>query len=123
MSFAERLTELRTRRGLTQDELGRALGISRGAISMYESGKRFPTDEDFLRRVADFFGVTIDHLLGHAGPHVGDKPFLPPDLVQAIMALPEESRRVFLRAKNLTPEGLRSVVDYIRFKLNEEKQD
>ena len=39
-------------------------GISYNTYQNYETGKRLPTG-DFLIKIADFYGVTTDYLLGH----------------------------------------------------------
>ncbi|GGE04367.1 hypothetical protein GCM10011571_01690 [Marinithermofilum abyssi] len=61
--FCKRLSQLRKRSNLTQEQLAKELGISRGSLSMYEIGKREP---DFLtlQKVAHFFSVTSDFLIG-----------------------------------------------------------
>lgn len=61
--FKKRLISLRKSRKLTQIELAKMLGISRGALSMYEIGQREP-DLATLQRIADFFSVSTDYLLG-----------------------------------------------------------
>lgn len=61
--FGERLKYLRTEKGLTQSELGKELGISRGAISYYEAGDRMP-DINVLYDVAKYFNVSSDYLIG-----------------------------------------------------------
>lgn len=58
-----RLKELRDIRGLTQRELAAKLNVSPSTIALYELGKREP-DADMLGRLAEFFGVSIDYLLG-----------------------------------------------------------
>lgn len=63
MDFAKKLKELRTRRGLTQDELAKDLQLVKSSISMYESGKRKPSFE-VLEAVADYFNVNLDMLYG-----------------------------------------------------------
>lgn len=45
MSFADDLRNLRTDLGLSQARAAEILGLSRGAIAYYESGKREPPDE------------------------------------------------------------------------------
>lgn len=57
-----KIAKLRERRGLTQDELAARLGISRAALSHYETGRRQP-DYDTLKKIACFFNVSIDYLL------------------------------------------------------------
>ena len=58
-----KLKELRKREGLTQTELARALQVSVGAVGNWESGTRNP-DVRMLRRIADCFSVTVEHLTG-----------------------------------------------------------
>lgn len=61
--FGKRLSALRKQKGLSQYELADRLGYSRGQIANYEQGKREP-DYETLRKIADFFDVTTDYLLG-----------------------------------------------------------
>ena len=62
MEFNEKLQELRKQKGLTQQELADSLYVSRTAVSKWESGRGYPGIES-LRSIADFFQVTVDHLL------------------------------------------------------------
>ena len=62
MEFNEKLLELRKQKGLTQEELAEVLFVSRTAVSKWESGRGYP-NIDSLKRIATFFGVTIDELL------------------------------------------------------------
>lgn len=57
------LRELRIQKGLTQAELSKALQVSASSIGMYEQGRREP-DNETLGRIANFFNVTTDYLLG-----------------------------------------------------------
>lgn len=57
------LNELRKRDGVKMKELSEYLGVTVSTISMYESGKREP-DLQTLCKLADFFHVTTDELLG-----------------------------------------------------------
>lgn len=62
MEFNEKLKELRSSRGLTQEELAEALFVSRTAISKWESGKGYP-DITLLEPIADAFSVSVAELL------------------------------------------------------------
>jgi MerR family transcriptional regulator, light-induced transcriptional regulator len=64
--FSTRLKELRMGRGLRQKDLATALGLAQTTIANYEQKLRFP-DEPTLVRVADFFAVSLDHLMGRDG--------------------------------------------------------
>lgn len=57
------LTELRKEKGLSQKEAAAKLGISQALLSHYEKGIR-ECGQSFLIKVADFYGVTCDYLLG-----------------------------------------------------------
>ena len=82
MEFNEKLQELRKRKGLTQEQLAESLYVSRTAISKWESGRGYPSI-DSLKRVAEFFSVTIDELLSgndvlsviEEKPEPQEKPF------------------------------------------------
>ena len=63
MEFNERLQSLRTSKKLTQEELAEKLFVSRTAISKWESGRGYPSI-DSLKVISEFFGVTIDELIG-----------------------------------------------------------
>ncbi len=57
------LTELRKEKGLSQKEAAARLGISQALLSHYEKGIR-ECGQSFLIKVADFYGVSCDYLLG-----------------------------------------------------------
>jgi len=59
----ERLKELRKERKISQKALGELLGISDRNIRFYESGEHRPDFEGLLL-LAEYFGVSIDYLVG-----------------------------------------------------------
>ena len=61
--FKNVFKNLRIKAGYTQDGLAEALGLSRSAVSMYENGNREP-DFETLEKIADFFNVDMNYLLG-----------------------------------------------------------
>lgn len=58
-----RMKELRKEKQITQAELAKALNIAPSTIGMYEQGRREP-DYKTLERIADFFHVSTDFLIG-----------------------------------------------------------
>lgn len=65
MDIGKMISKLRSDKGLNQRELAKLLGVSNGAIGMWETGKRQP-DLDTIKKLSAFFGVTTDYLLGNS---------------------------------------------------------
>jgi len=63
MSFGKRLRVLREEKGILQKDLGKVLDLQQRTISNYESDDRFKYGE-ILIKIADYFDVSIDYLLG-----------------------------------------------------------
>ena len=64
MSFAEHIRSFRIDRGLTQEELGKAVGVSGQAVSKWENTNAMP-DPKLLPALADALDTTIDTLFDH----------------------------------------------------------
>ena len=62
MTLGQKLTNLRKARGMTQEELSEAVGVTRQTISKWELDTSTP-DLDYLCRLCDIFGVTADDLI------------------------------------------------------------
>lgn len=57
------LRELRKRKKISMKKLGLILGAAESTVSHWENGMRQP-DSETLIKLADYFGVTVDYLLG-----------------------------------------------------------
>lgn len=97
------LKKLRAERELTSDELCNQIGIKGGSYRNYERNDRKP-DYDTLVKIADFYGVSTDYLLGRpeAKPPANaldqlfsEEPFsaLEQELLRKYMELPHEARK------------------------------
>lgn len=62
MSVAERLTELRREKGLTQAELAELADVSRQAVSKWETGEKIPSSEKLIT-LSEIFAVPLDYLV------------------------------------------------------------
>lgn len=62
MALSEKLYELRKKDGLSQEQLAERLGVSRQAVSKWESGKAVP-ESDTLISISEYFGVSLDYLM------------------------------------------------------------
>ena len=61
--FSQRLKTLRSEKHMTQLQFAEAFSISAGTIAMWETAKRTP-DTAMLIRIARYFGVSVDYLIG-----------------------------------------------------------
>lgn len=73
MDLGTRLKQLRTESGLTQEELGKKVNVSKASISLYEKNLREPSRESLLT-FAKFFDVSTDYLLGNTTSKHGTAP-------------------------------------------------
>ena len=86
----ERLKDLRKANKISQQGLSNEIGVSRSTIAMWETGKSEPANDD-LNRIADFFGVSLDYLLGRSNikniaegvSHAVEVLSSPPDKINA----------------------------------------
>lgn len=62
MNFAEKILNLRTEYGYSQETLAEKLNVSRQAVSKWESGTTLP-ETDKVITLSNFFGVSTDYLL------------------------------------------------------------
>lgn len=71
MKMADRIQYLRKTNGISQEELAGKVGVSRQAVSKWESGQSLPDLEKIIT-MSDYFGVTTDYILKGIEP-VADK--------------------------------------------------
>ena len=100
-----RIKLLREEKEIKQDELARILSLSPSAIGMYERDEREPNDEITLK-LADFFGVSTDFLLGKSDIRNPEQPSSEIDMAfyDGYKGLNEENKEI---AKNII-EGLKA---------------
>ncbi|MBQ0167548.1 MAG: helix-turn-helix transcriptional regulator [Treponema sp.] len=67
--FNEQIRELRQNAGINQAELARALGVTKQSVSNWENDNIMPSVE-MLIKIAGYFNVTTDYLLGLSSTHV-----------------------------------------------------
>mgnify|MGYP002627673310 FL=1 len=73
--FSDNLLYLRNIKGLSQEQVAEAVGISRQSYSKWEQGDTFP-DVDKCDKLAKFYGVTIDSLI-HCDEKIGKTKIAP----------------------------------------------
>jgi len=116
----KRLRKLRNEKKLTQSELGKIINVSKVSVSGYESGDRTP-DTDNLRRLADYFEVTSDYLLGRE-----DKRIESMNAELEKLLKDPQTNLMFNGWKEMSEEERKEairMINYIQFKKKEEKGD
>ena len=63
MKFKERLKELRSEKGLSQQQLAKLIGVSQKAIDFWEKGINEPK-ASYVVALSKFFDISADYLLG-----------------------------------------------------------
>lgn len=83
MNMADRIQYLRKSKGITQEELADKIGVSRQAVSKWESEQSTPDIEKIII-MSDFFGVTTDYILKGIEP-VADKEQKSKELMSKVL--------------------------------------
>ena len=87
MNLAEKIYTLRKQHGLSQEQMAEALGVSRQAVSKWESGQSVPEAEKLVA-ISHLFAVTTDYLLLEDA-----SPLSTPAREEVPAALPERDHR------------------------------
>ena len=63
MDLGTVLAQLRSQKGISQRDFAREIGMSYGAVGMWETNKRQP-DLEMLKKIAKYYNVSTDYILG-----------------------------------------------------------
>lgn len=64
--FSETFNHLLSENHVTSYKVAKDLGISQGTMNEYKNGKKTPTVRNLIK-IADYFGCSVDYLLGRTG--------------------------------------------------------
>ena len=98
MEFKDRLRQLRKERKLTQTEVGKAIGVTAGSVSKFETGLK-PASRETVERAANFFEVPIDFILGRSDSREVNEDFSKKyhGIKSRLEQLPEEHQEIVLQ--------------------------
>ncbi|KAF1341667.1 helix-turn-helix domain-containing protein [Bacillus subtilis] len=114
--LSDRLVELRKSNKLTQQGLADKLKITRSSLSQYEIGNRQP-DYETLKKIADFFEVTTDYLLGYSNT----KPVVEEEKTPYNVTDDPDLQIAFKEAADFSEEARRQTIDFINYLKEKEK--
>ncbi|EDN8509184.1 TPA: helix-turn-helix domain-containing protein [Listeria monocytogenes] len=126
--FSKRLSELRKKKGFSQYKLADELGFSRGQVANYEQGTREP-DYQTLLKIAEFFNVSTDYLLGRDDNNLADTIAAHIDSnaseedIKEILAYIEEKRKEYANEEEIGVTDIAAKKDDDVAKFVEENPD
>ena len=106
--IGDTLSNLRKEKELGQKEMASLLNLSVGTISNYENGVHSP-DLETLCKLADFFGVTTDYLLGRTEYRC------PPEILNSYVALDYTAQDIVNTVLSLDKGTQATVVDFVKY--------
>ncbi len=112
----DKIALLREKRGLTQEDLANKIGISRASLSHYEKNRREP-DYATMTKLADFFHVSVDYLLGRTSEPTQVTDIAVRDFSENLELSDEQLLEKFsftVDGRKLTPEESRRFIAFIR---------
>ena len=93
------LKKLRLKSGVTQKTLAAVLGVSQQSVNKYENSNVEP-DLSTLIKMADYFGTSVDHLVGHTDEDDAD----------TMLRIIDDSEETLLRFYRVLPEQQKQVL-------------
>lgn len=102
MTTGEKIRELRLKKGYTQEELGRLIGVQKAAINKYETNIVVNLKRSIIQKLSEVLEVSPLELLD-------------PDSVEPVREqISEEEHILFRLAKGAKPEALRAAVAVLK---------
>lgn len=114
-----RLKILRENQGLTQAQFSEIMGVSQQAVGKWERETASPNDE-MLKRIATYFNVTIDYLLGY---DESPRYYADPETAALAQELKDNpDYRVLMDAtRHLKPESVKEIMAFIKYQKAKEE--
>lgn len=93
MKFGDILRKLIEDRGITQKKLAACLNIAPSTLGNYIQNSREP-DYETLKRIAEYFNVTVDYLIGYPDPNAHNRK--EEELLYIFRSLSDEQQDLYL---------------------------
>lgn len=100
--------------GVTPYKVSKETGVSQSTLSDWKKGKITPKS-DTMKKIADYFGVSVDYLMTGKEKEGGEKYYLNNETAEIAQHLFENKdlRVLFDAAKDATPEDLKTTYDML----------
>lgn len=122
--LGQRIHAARKAKGLTLLEIADKVGLSEATIQRYEAGKIANVSIDMVKKIAAALGVSAQYLLGW-GSDEQDSYYTDPATLAMAQALHDnpQYRVMFDSTRDMTPEDVQKVIDFIRWQRHQEGYD
>ncbi|MGM0410523.1 MAG: helix-turn-helix domain-containing protein [Bacillota bacterium] len=129
MEIGKIIKKLRKENNMTQEDLAKKIGITRGAVGLYERGER-KIDYKTINKLADIFGVSSDYLLGRVDNEEPVKTISNaisdnPELYKFWKELSQRKdlQLLFKQTKDLSSKDIKTIIRIIKAIEDEEFDD
>ena len=121
--IGDKLKNLRKRKNITQKDIADYLGVSPSAIGLYEQNRREP-DLETVKKIADFFNVSVDYLLDRTDKrNIDTSNDVDERLHKVMQELGPDVLLAFYDLPNMTDEEKENVITLLEgIKAKREKQ-
>lgn len=126
-SIGRNIKKIRLQHGLTQDQLGKILGVNKSAVQKYESGDVKNLKRETIKRLCNHFRVYPYSFIFEPGEYWLDQEYLSimesqkVDNIELGIAESQDLMDFFIRRFSLTDEGFQKVLTYMDDLLQIEK--
>jgi transcriptional regulator with XRE-family HTH domain len=112
--LSTRLKELRATKQISQADLSNILGVTQQAVGKWERDKTTP-DYETLKKIASFFGVTTDYLLGNEPPK--REYYHDPEVAAIAQEMHDnpEIKVLFHATKGMKKESIEEIRKFVEF--------
>lgn len=124
MEFKDILKQQRIAHGMTQEELGRQVGLQKAAIYKYENGLLVNPKRSLIEKLAEVFNVSPAFMMG-----IEDEEkkayYTDPETAKLAQMLHDnpEFKVMFDSTRDLDPKSVKEIIEFIKFKRKQEGLD
>jgi len=124
MEFKDILKSQRLAHNMTQEELGRLVGLQKAAIYKYENGLLVNPKSTLIKKLADVFDVSPAYMMG-IDDSAQDNYYTNPETVQLAQMLHDnpQYKVMFDSTKDMSPEDVQKIIDFIKYQRHVEGYD
>lgn len=116
------IADLRYKEHLTQSDLAKIVGVSKGAVGMWETNKRYPTTENLIC-LSKYFHVTTDYILGLSQDKSSDMDDSPKNSVSNCETLTDRQANMFRSFNKLNDDNQDIIIGETKKLLKEQMRD